>query len=123
MNSCCFIGRVCNDIELRYTAGTQMAVCNLTLAVKRPGKDETDFPRIKVLGKQAESCEKYLKKGKLCGVEARLETGSFTNKDGIKVYTTEFVAHRVEFLEWGEKKEEHTDDVPGFSAIDEEIPF
>lgn len=125
MNSVNLIGRVCNDIELRYTAGTQMAVCNILLAVKRPGKEETDFPKIVVYDKAAENCEKYLKKGRLCGVEGRLQTGSY-EKNGIKIHTTEIVAHRVEFLEWGEKKaaEVYEDAAPsGFSAITEEIPF
>lgn len=121
MNSCCFIGRLTRDPELRYTASTQTAICTFTLAVGRPGKDEADFPRIKVIGKAAENCEKHLKKGRLCGVTGHLQTGSF-EKDGVKTFTSEYIADRVEFLEWGEKKSE--DPIPsGFAEVDEDIPF
>lgn len=129
MNSVVLIGRLTKDPELRYTAGTQMAVATFTLAIDRPvragGEKQTDFPRVTTFGKQAENYEKFLKKGRLCGVQGRLQTGSYTNKDGATVYTTDVMAERVEFLEWGEKKPAETpeDDVPGFSAIDEDIPF
>lgn len=128
MNSVILIGRLTRDPELRYTAGTQMAVATFTLAVDRPvragGEKQTDFPRVTVFGKSAENCERFLKKGRLCGVQGRLQTGSYI-KDGSTVYTTDVIADRVEFLEWGEKKPAETpeDDVPGFSAIDEDIPF
>lgn len=127
MNSVVLIGRLTKDPEVRYTSGTQMAVANFSLAIDRPmGKDkekQTDFPRVIVFGKSAENCERYLKKGRLCGVQGRLQTGSYTAKDGSKVYTTDVVAERVQFLEWGEKKETPEDDVPGFSAVDEDLPF
>ena len=129
MNSVILIGRLTRDPELRYTAGTQMAVATFTLAVDRPvragGEKQTDFPRVTVFGKSAENCERFLKKGRLCGVQGRLQTGSYTAKDGSAVYTTDVIADRVEFLEWGEKKPAETpeDDVPGFSAVDDDIPF
>lgn len=129
MNSVVLIGRLTKDPEVRYTSGTQMAVATFTLAIDRPlGKDkekQTDFPRVTVFGKAAENCERYLKKGRLCAVQGRLQTGSYTNKDGSTVYTTDVVADRVQFLEWGEKKpaETHEDAVPGFSAVDEDLPF
>lgn len=108
MNSVTLIGRLTKDPETRYTAG-QMAVCNFTIAIDRPTKQgeekKTDFPRITVFGKQAENCEKYLKKGRLVGIQGRLATGSYQDKNGNTVYTTDVNADRVEFLEWGEKKE------------------
>ena len=145
MNSVILIGRVAQDIEVRYTAG-QMAVATFTVAVDRPVKDkekQADFPRVTVFGKQAENCEKYLAKGRLVGVQGRLQTGSYTNKDGVTVYTTDVVADRVEFLEWGDRPQGGSSrpnqggssqssfgqgndggDAPaGFSAIDEDIPF
>lgn len=67
------------------------------------GTKETDFPRITVFGRQAENCEKYLKKGRMVAVEGRIQTGSYTNKDGNKVYTTDVVANRVEFIDWGDR--------------------
>ena len=108
MNSVVLIGRVTRDPETRYTSGSQMAVCTFTIAidrVTRQGEEKkTDFPRITVFGKQAENCERFLKKGRLVGVQGRLQTGSYTNKDGATVYTTDVVADRVEFLEWGDRQ-------------------
>ena len=110
-----------------------MAVATFTLAIDRPvragGERQTDFPRVTVFGKQAENCEKFLAKGRLVGVQGRLQTGSYTNKDGATVYTTDVVADRVEFLEWGDRPQgqgmtARVDEAPaGFSAIDEDIPF
>lgn len=153
MNSVVLIGRLTRDPELRYTSGSQMAVATFTVAIDRPvragGEKQTDFPRVTVFGKQAENCEKYLVKGRLVGVQGRLQTGSYTNKDGATVYTTDVVADRVEFLEWGDRPQGGSsaggfggsqgdpqggfgqssqgggfDAAPaGFSAIDEDIPF
>ena len=136
MNQVVLIGRLTKDPEVRYTSGSQMAVCTFTVAIDRPtkpGADKvTDFPRVTVFGKSAENCEKFLAKGRLVGVQGRLQTGSYTNKDGATVYTTDVVADRVEFLEWGDNKKNNSqgsrpafeDDIPmGFSEIDEDIPF
>ena len=113
MNSVVLIGRLTRDPETRYTSGTQMAVCTFTIAidrVTRQGEEKkTDFPRITVFGKQAENCERFLKKGRLVGVQGRLQTGSYTNKDGATVYTTDVVADRVEFLEWGDRQSQGSD--------------
>lgn len=107
MNSVILIGRLTKDPEMKYTSGSQMAVTTFTIAVDRitrPGEEKkADFPRIKVFGKQAENCERFLKKGRLVGVQGSIQTGSYTNKDGVDVYTTEVKADRVQFLEWGEK--------------------
>ena len=106
MNSVVLIGRLTRDPELRYTT-SQMAVATFSLAIDRPvraGKErETDFPRVTVFGRQAENCEKFLAKGRLVGVQGRIQTGSYTNRDGATVYTTDVVADRVEFLEWGDR--------------------
>ena len=129
MNSVNLIGRLTKDPEVRYTAGTQMAVATFTLAIDRPtGKDKekhTDFPRVTVFGRQAENCEKFLSKGMLCGISGRIQTGSYKNKSGETVYTTDVIANRVEFLDWGDSKPaQEVDAAPdGFSAIDEDIPF
>ncbi len=139
MNSVVLIGRLTRDPEIRYTAGTQMAVATFTVAIDRPvragAEKQTDFPRVTVFGKQAENCERFLAKGRLVGIQGRIQTGSYTNKDGATVYTTDVVADRVEFLEWGDRNERSSaprqsgnmggfDAAPeGFSAIDEDIPF
>ena len=107
MNSVQLIGRLTRDPEVRYTQD-QMAIASFSIAIDRPprrdGTKETDFPRITVFGRQAENCEKYLVKGRLVGIEGRLQTGSYTNRNGDKVYTTDVVANRVEFLEWGDRQ-------------------
>lgn len=109
MNQVILIGRLTKDPEVRYTSATQMAVATFTLAVDRPVKPgeekKTDFPRITVFGKQAENCEKYLAKGRLVAIEGRLQTGSYQNKDGVTVYTTDVVANRVQFLQWGDSQQ------------------
>ena len=72
MNNVTLIGRLTRDPDVRYTSGSQMAVARFTIAIDRPtrqnGDRQTDFPSIVVFGKQAENCEKYLKKGRLVGV-------------------------------------------------------
>ncbi|MEG0923473.1 MAG: single-stranded DNA-binding protein [Anaerovoracaceae bacterium] len=135
MNSVVLIGRLTRDPEVRYTPSTQMAVATFSIAIDRPQRQgaekQTDFPRITVFGKQAENCEKYLAKGRLVGVQGRLQTGSYKNKDGVTVYTTDVVADRVEFLEWGDKtpstqtsKRPAAEEIPdSFQAIDEDVPF
>ncbi len=137
MNSVVLIGRLTKDPEERYTAATQMCVATFTVAVDRPvragGEKQTDFPRVTVFGKQAENCVKYLAKGRLVGIQGRLQTGSYKNKDGQNVFTTDVVADRVEFLEWGDRTQgvqnaanngQLQEEMPaGFQAVDEDVPF
>ena len=104
MNSVCLVGRLTRDPEVRYGSQTQMAIARFSLAVDRPvpdrnGERQTDYPNIVCFGKSAEFVEKYFKKGMRVGVTGRLQTGSYTNKDGAKVFTTEVAADRVEFME------------------------
>ena len=109
MNSVVLIGRLTRDPEIRYFSESQMAVATFTVAIDRPVRSgqekKTDFPRVTVFGRQAENCERFLAKGRLVGVQGRIQTGSYTNKDGVTVYTTDVVADRVEFLEWGDRNE------------------
>lgn len=106
MNSVVLIGRLTRDPEVRYT-DAQMAVASFTIAIDRPvragGEKKTDFPRVTVFGKQAESCERFLVKGRMVGVQGRIQTGSYKTQSGETRYTTDVVADRVEFLEWGER--------------------
>ena len=105
MNQVILIGRLTRDVELSYTRSTQQPVAKFTLAVDKPrreGQDQgADFIRITVWGKQAETCERYLSKGRQAAVQGRIQTGSYT-KDGVTVYTTDVVADRVEFLGGGQ---------------------
>ena len=123
MNQVFLTGRLTKDPETRYTSGSQTAVCTFTLAVDRPTKQgeekKADFPRITVFGRQAENCEKYLSKGKKVAVQGRLQTGSYKNSQGQTVYTTDVVAERIEFIEWGEQKKPQEE----FQALDEELPW
>ena len=125
------IGRLTKDPELRYIPESQNSVCAFTLAIDRPFSKEkqADFIHIKVFSKQAENCEKFLVKGRLCGVQGRIQTSSYKNKDGQTVYTTDVIADRVEFLEWSDKAEsqrlvkpdDKNQEIPeGFMALDDE---
>lgn len=129
MNNAVLIGRLTKDPEMRYIPESQTAVANFTLAVDRPFSKEkqADFIRITVFGKQAENCEKYLEKGRMVAVQGYIKTGSYEKQDGTRVYTTEVVADRVQFLDWGEKKQ--NDGVPeGFAVMEDDgldldVPF
>ena len=72
-----------------------------------------------VWGKMGESCAQYLAKGRLVAVQGRIQSRNWEAEDGSRRYTTEVVATSVEFLEW--KNED--DDIPGFTSIDEDVPF
>ncbi len=106
MNQVILIGRLARDPELSYTPNTQSAMCRFTIAVDRPrrqGEDAgADFIRITVWGRQAETCDRYLSKGRQVAVQGRIQTGSYKNREGVTVYTTDVVADRVEFLGGGQ---------------------
>lgn len=101
MNSVHLTGRLTRDPETSYTQ-SQMAICRFTLAVDRPrrkdGEQGADFIQITVWDRQAENCGRYLAKGRQVAVQGRIQTGSYTNREGQKVYTTDVVANSVEFL-------------------------
>ena len=101
MNTVHLIGRLCANPELSYTQ-SQMAICRFTLAVDRPrrkdGEQGADFIQITVWDRQAENCGRYLSKGRQVAINGRIQTGSYTNREGQKVYTTDVVANSVEFL-------------------------
>lgn len=105
LNRVILIGRLTREPELRFTAsGT--AVANFTLAVDRPfvnaqGTRETDFIRIVVWGKQAETCANYLGKGRLVAVEGRLQVRSYQTPDGQNRTVTEVIGETVRFLDRG----------------------
>lgn len=119
MNSVILIGRLTKDPEIRYTSEGQMAISKFTLAIDRGKEKGADFPRVTVFGKQAENLEKYLHKGDRAAVQGRLQTGSYKNKDGETVYTTDVIADRVEYLSEKKKDAQQED----FSAIEEDVPF
>ena len=106
MNKVILMGRLTRDPEVRYTQGDgSMAIARYTLAVDRrqarsqDGQQNADFINIVAFGKSGEFAEKYLHKGTKLVVSGRIQTGSYTNKDGATVYTTEVVAEDQEFAE------------------------
>ena len=105
MNKTILMGRLTRDPEIRYSSGDEpTAIARYTLAVdrryKRQGDDQTaDFINCVVFGRGAEFAEKYLHQGIKIVVTGRIQTGSYTNKDGHKVYTTEVVIEEQEFAE------------------------
>lgn len=106
MNSVILIGRLARDPELSFTPNTNKAVCKFTIAVDRMKKEDgADFIRITVWGKQAETCDRYLSKGRQVAVMGRIQTGSYKKNDET-IYTTDVVADRVEFLGSQEKEKE-----------------
>ena len=143
MNSVALIGRLTRDPEVRYGAASQTAVARSSIAVDRAraareGEPTADFINIVCFGKTAELVEKYMNKGRLVGITGRIQTGSY-EKDGRKVYTTEVVADRVEFLDRGDRSSDgagqtRMQDAPaavsgpavpeGFAQLtDDDIPF
>ena len=105
MNKVILMGRLTRDPEIRYSQGEQStAVARYTLAVdrrfRRDGDQQTaDFIGCVAFGRQGEFAEKYLRKGTKIAVTGRIQTGSYTNRDGQKVYTTDVVVEEQEFAE------------------------
>lgn len=127
MNKAILMGRLTKDPEVRYAGDNNMAIARYTLAVGRRGKkDETDFITCKAFGKSGEFAEKYLKKGTKIVVTGRIQTGSYNDKDGKKVYTTEVIVEEHEFCE--SKKDATQTEAPSdeFMNVPEgidELPF
>lgn len=144
MNKVILIGRLTRNPEVRYSNlqnGEQMAIARYTIAVdrrfvKKGGNEQTaDFISCIAFGKQGEFAEKYLKQGTKIAVTGRIQTGSYTNKDGQKVYTTDVVVEECEFAESKNTTSQPTNTQPepqeapddGFMDIPEgietELPF
>lgn len=104
MNKVVLVGRLTRDPEVRYSQGEKStAICRYTLAVdrrfKRENEQSADFIQCLVFGKSAEFAEKYFRQGLRISISGRIQTGSYTNKDGVKVYTTEVVVEEQEFAQ------------------------
>ncbi len=130
MNMAILMGRLTRDPEVRYNDqnGSSMAIARYTLAVDRrikqtdSSKDNADFISCVAFGKAGEFAEKYFRKGTKVVVTGRIQTGSYTNKDGIRVYTTDVIIKEQEFAESknsGSSREERDNAVlqgAGYSA-------
>lgn len=133
MNKVILIGRLTRDPDIRYSQGQeQMCIARYTLAVNRPrrkdGKDEADFISCVAFGKAAEFGKKYLKQGTKIAVCGRIQTGSYTNKDGAKVYTTDVIIEQQEFAESKGSSQPRPEPAPEEwinvpEGIDDELPF
>ena len=105
MNKVQLVGRLTRDPEIRYSQGENAtATARFSVAVNRrfknsDGNYDADFINCVAFGKSAEFVEKYFKKGMAIGLTGRIQTGSYTNKDGQKVYTTDVVVEETEFVE------------------------
>lgn len=103
MNKVILIGRLARDPEVRYNPDNTISVARYSLAVdrafKREGEPSADFLSCVAFGRAGEFAEKYLRKGIKIAVVGRLQTGSYTNRDGVKVYTTDIIIEQQEFAE------------------------
>ena len=142
MNKVILMGRLTRNPEVRYGAGeNSTAVARYTIAVdrrfKRDGEQNADFIGCVAFGRNAEFAEKYLRQGTKIVLTGRIQTGSYTNRDGQKVYTTDIVVEEQEFAEnkaagnGGQNNYSRpsvaTSDTDGFmtipDGIDDELPF
>lgn len=142
MNKVILVGRLTRDPEIRQSqGGNSMVIARYTVAVERRFKRENeptaDFISCIAFGKAAEFAEKYFRQGMRVSVAGRIQTGSYTNKDGVRVYTTDVVIEEQEFAESRSEQEGKNNSAPapapssnegdGFmnipDGIDEELPF
>ena len=144
MNKVVLMGRLTRNPDVRYSQGEKATcVARYTLAVnrrfRRDGEQDADFINCVAFGRQGEFAEKYMKQGTKIVISGRIQTGSYTNRDGVKVYTTDVVVEECEFAESKNAAGENSGFTPsdrpspssaagdGFmnipDGIDEELPF
>ena len=130
MNKVILMGRMTDNPELRFMEGTGNAVTRFVVAINRPyknaaGNQETDFIRCLAFNKTAEIIANNFEKGNRILLEGAIKTGSYQNSDGNKVYTTDIVVSKVEFIEKKEEKKQQGSkgEEEFFPTDDAEIPF
>ena len=123
MNVVTLVGNLCRDNDLRYTSGENAtAILRNTVAVQRKfknkdtGEYESDFISIQAFGSNAEFINKYFNKGSKIGIVGEIRTGSYTNKDGQKVYTTDVIVNNAEFVS---KREENASSGSSKPSVDD----
>ena len=141
MNKVILMGRITRDPEVRYAQNdSSMAIARYTMAVDRRGsrnsqnEQTADFINCVAFGKAGEFAEKYFRKGTKIAIAGRIQTGNYTNKDGVKIYTTDIVVEEQEFAESRQNTSGDTSysttpssvgdgfmNIP--DGIDEELPF
>ena len=148
INRTVLVGRLTKDPELRYTS-SNIAFARFTLAVNRTfpgpsGEREADFIQCIAWRKQAENLARFVRKGSLIGVEGRIQTGSYDDKDGIRKFTTDVVCDSVQFLEpkgsdnqnvdrdfnnnykqdfYEERSPQKRESVPSIDVTEDDLPF
>lgn len=134
INNVVLVGRLTKEPELRYIPSGS-AVTNFTLAVDKglsrekkaefesKGQPTADFINVVVWGKPAENAAQYLAKGRLTGVQGSIQTRSWEAQDGTRKYATEVLANNVQFLEWGDKKENSSNSQDFSEVSNDDIPF
>lgn len=147
MNKVILVGRLTRDPDVKYSGEDgSLCVARYGVAVDRPrksGEDNgADFPSCVAFGKTAEFAERYLRKGMKVGIVGHIQTGSYVNNDGVKIYTTDVIIENQEFVESKAAQERHESEAGGGHAdrpspsdvggdgfmnipdgIDEELPF
>lgn len=150
MNKAILMGRLTRDPEVRYGGPENIAIIRFTLAVdrryKKEGEATADFISCVAFGNRAEFLEKYTKQGTKLVLSGHIQTGSYTNREGVKVYTTEIIVEEIEFAESknaaqtqqnpknkegnaanSQQAQAYETDPDGFmnipDGIDEELPF
>ncbi len=138
MNKCMFTGRLVKDPEIRYSQGENSScIARFSLAIDKLDKEHSaGYINLVAFGRIGEFAEKYLKKGMKIEAETHVSPGSYTNKEGVKVYTYDFVAERLDFAESKASSQKNSSSAPskkdsdeddGFmdipDGIDDELPF
>lgn len=142
MNKVILMGRLTRDPEVRYTQGEEsLCIARFTLAVdrnqkKQEGRQSADFISCVAFGNRAQWCEKWMRQGIRVTISGRIQTGSYTNRDGVKVYTTDVAIEEIEFAEsksaaggsgTQQAGNQYQTDEDGFmhipDGVDEELPF
>ena len=140
MNKVILMGRLTRDPEVRYSQGENVtSIARYSLAVdrrfKKEGESTADFINCVAFGRSAEFAERYLRQGTKIAVTGRIQTGSYTNRDGVKVYTTDVVVEEQEFAESKNERKNNITPAAGYQdgenngfmnipeGIDEELPF
>ena len=128
MNIASLAGRLARDPDIRYTSESQKAVARFTLAVDRftkGGEKTADFIRCVAFDKAAENIEKYIHKGDQIMIEGAIRTGSYQNKDGETVFTTDVYVNRLEFGKKaaGGDEERREPKAESFEEVEKDLPF
>ena len=127
MNKVQFVARLTRDAELTFAQGSGTAITKFGIAVnrsfKREGQPDADFFNVTIFGKKAEAVANYTHKGSLISLSGSIQTGSYTDKEGNKKYTTDVIADEVNFLDSKPKDNDNSTNAEITPVDDGDIPF